>query len=79
MNNNCKNCGRDLVLKVLEAGVSRVCPVCGPVYSIAKNVSGSNAFSPQTRNAAALLCVGLLGFVAINYSDAIAKFLKKNW
>jgi hypothetical protein len=52
-----------LWLKYLEAGVPSLCPLCGPVYSIAKQVATSPRFSPDMMNIAALICVGLLAGV----------------
>lgn len=77
MNNRCNNCGRDLVIKILEAGVSRVCPGCGPAYFLAKTVSNSRSFSPEIQGIATIVCGGLLVGAALIYGDKIISYLSK--
>lgn len=76
-NENCNSCGAGFLLTVLEAGVPALCPACGPLYSIAKNVSNSNNFSNEIRSLAGFACAVTLIFIGAIYFDKLLDSLKK--
>lgn len=62
---------------ILEAGVPALSPGAAPIYSIAKNVSGSNKFSPEAKALAGIVAGGILLLVATMYFNNAAGYLKK--
>lgn len=73
---DCKNCGNIVLTRILEAGVPVLCPTCGPLYSIAKNVSNSSNFSKETKEIATVVCGVLLIAVGAVYLDKLLSSLK---
>ena len=74
---NCNSCGNEFLHRILEAGVPALCPACGPAYSIAKNISNSNTFSPETRSIAGAMCGIALVFVVAMYADKTVDYLRR--
>jgi len=66
---NCTSCGQGLLIKALEAVVPTLCPVCGPAYALAKNVSKVEALPPNITGLAGAVCVLLLGFAGAKIID----------
>lgn len=56
-------------ISLLEAGIPRVCPSCGPIYLLAKIVANSPMFSQETKNIAATVCGALLILAGVVYID----------
>ena len=76
MNNfNCQSCGQDLLIRALEAVVPTLCPSCGPVYALAKNVSRSEKFPSEVTNMAGAVCGIMLLFAAAIYADKLIYYL----
>lgn len=66
---NCAGCGHGLLIKALEAVVPTLCPACGPVYALAKNVSKTEALPSNVTGLAGAVCVILLGFAGAKIID----------
>lgn len=58
-------------INLFEQGVSKVCPSCGLIYSVAKIVANSPRFSEETRNFAGAVCGLLLLATGAIYLDKL--------
>lgn len=61
-NNTCAACGHGLLIRALEAVVPTLCPACGPVYALAKNISKTEAVPSNITGIAGAVCSILLIF-----------------
>jgi len=69
----CPHCVEQLVERLVERGVARVCPLCSAVYHVAEFVAESPAFPYEVREGAGKLSdaafgIGLLILLA-NFFD----------
>jgi len=58
-------------INLLETQVPMVCPLCGPVYSIAKVIAQTDGTSADVKNAAGIVCLVLLVFAAGHLVDKL--------
>jgi hypothetical protein len=56
---------------LLEQGVSKVCPSCGIIYSVAKIVANSPQIPKEAREIASVVCGMLLLFAGAIYVDKL--------
>jgi uncharacterized protein (DUF983 family) len=66
---NCPTCGQALLLKALEAVVPTLCPACGPIYALAKNVSKVETGPSNITGIAGAICSVLLLFAGAKIID----------
>ncbi len=66
---SCAGCGKALLIRALEAVVPTLCPACGPVYALAKNVSKTEAVPANVTGIAGAVCGILLLFAGAKIID----------
>lgn len=66
---SCAVCGQALLLKALEAVIPTICPACGPIYALAKNVSKTEALTSNVTDVAGGVCGVLLLFAGAKIID----------
>ena len=71
----CQSCGQGLLIRALEAVVPTLCPSCGPVYALAKNVSRSEKLPSDVTYIAGFVCGVMLLFAGAVCADKLIYYL----